>query len=54
MQKQNAVAGRDAQADRLQPGTHPGHGAVVVGALDIDDLPVAALKLSPGPPKEAG
>mmetsp|Transcript_20389 Transcript_20389/g.78156 ORF Transcript_20389/g.78156 Transcript_20389/m.78156 type:complete len:636 (-) Transcript_20389:435-2342(-) len=36
---------RDAEVDRLQAGAHPGDGAVVVGALDVDALRVAALEL---------
>jgi hypothetical protein len=39
------VAGRDAHARGLQPGAHAGHGAVVVGALHVDDLGEAALEL---------
>ena len=39
------VALGDAHIGRLQPGAHAGDGAVVVGALDVDDLGVTTLPL---------
>jgi hypothetical protein len=39
------VALGNAHIGRLQAGAHAGDGAVVVGALDVDDLGEAALEL---------
>ena len=39
------VAGGDAHIRRLQARTHPGNGAVVVGALDVDHAGETALPL---------
>src|SRR5690606_40623453 len=35
----------DADVQRLQPGTHPCHGAVVVAALNVDGVVIAAFPL---------
>ncbi len=40
------IARRDADAEGLQPGAHARDGAVVIGALHVDDLAEAALPLA--------